>query len=182
MLTDKQDGEKMDFIFNVLGNIGGTIASFYADHSLAAAIVTVVAIGIFWWLMGWEKSPDFSDRSQVAKNGLIVLVGWAITVPVLDFVFSIISKLLEWAGIAGGGIFWVWERFNEQPFVVLACLFIAIFGGWIWHYRSKSQHALLKAAGSFLVFLVMVGISVPIANNLTKEESNTPIVSTTQAE
>lgn len=117
----------MDFIFDVLGKIGGTIASFYGDHSLAAAFVTIIAIGIFWNLMGWKNTPDFSDKDKIAKNGLLVLVGWAVAIPILDFLFSIISKTLEWTGIAGGGIFWLWERFNEQPFVVLTCLIVVLF-------------------------------------------------------
>ena len=75
----------MELIFDVLGKIGGAIASFYADHPLAAALVTIVAIGVFWKLMGWDKTPDFSDQRKVAKNGLLVLMGWAIAVPILDF-------------------------------------------------------------------------------------------------
>lgn len=162
----------MDFIFSALGKIGGAIASFYADQPLAAALVTIVAIGVFWSLMGWKKTPDFSDQRKVAKNGLFVLVGWAIAVPILDFIFSAIAKILEWAGIAGGGIFWVWERFNEQPFVVLICLIMVILGLSVWCYRAKKPHIIVKSLASLLAFLVLVGVSVPIVNTLTKDEGN----------
>ncbi len=163
----------MDFIFNALGKIGGTIASFYADHPLAAALVTVIAIGLFWSLMGWGKTPDFSEQRKVAKNGLIVLIGWAIAVPILDFIFSAIAKILEWAGIAGSGLFWVWERFNEQPLVVSICLIVVILGFSVWTYRSKKPHTLVKCLAALLAFLVLVGFSVPVVNTLTKGGVNT---------
>ena len=160
----------MEFIFNILKTIGSTIASFYAAHPLAAAILTIVAIAVFWSLMEWKGKPDFSDKKKLAKNGLIVLLGWAIAVPILDFIFKIFAKLLEGASLVGKSIGWLWTRFNEQPFVVLICLTLTVVCFLFWKHFSKQPKTHIKGAWCVLGFAILVATAVPIANSLSKED------------
>lgn len=166
----------MDFIFEVPGAIGSTFASFYADHTLSTAGTTIIAILFFWKLMGWQRTPDFSDLGKIAKNGLRVLIGWAIAILILDFIYTIVSKICDMVGGCFGGLIWLRERFIEQPVVVFACLLIALLGFGLWSYLSRKLHIMLKATVSILAFYAFVGVAVPIANHLKEgaESSITP--------
>lgn len=170
----------MELIFDVLTTIGKYIASVWADHTLAAAIITLIALSVFWNLMGWKTQPDFSDKAKVAKNGLIVLVGWGIAVPILDLVLLILSKMFSGLESTGAGIGWLWDRHNEQPVVVLICIGLAVVGYFVWSFFDKRWNIIIRASTVLLGLILAIAIIVPIVNGISGQDPAEEIVTNSE--
>ena len=101
------------------------ITKVFGEHTLAAAIVTIVAVAAFYVL-------DHQIRKgRRPTNLMIVFVGWAILVPIVGLVMTILAKI--WA--------------------ILEVVFPRIADALASFYKIYDQHPLL------VLFIVVVGIA-----------------------
>jgi len=77
----------MTHIYQLLNLWRELIAKFFSDYPLAAALVTLLAIGVFLLLQSeWRKG-------KLLSNLLLVFLGWLVLVPILGFAVTVLGKV-----------------------------------------------------------------------------------------
>ena len=142
------------------------ISGVFADFTLAASIVTLIAAVLFFAYEHQKKTSDWTTRSL---HFFIALVGWAVAVPILGMLFKVVASI--W-GI-GEGMFsalkslgsLVYSAYEKHPLVVLTLLLINLVVFLVWHLiRPRHPSQALKGIACFSIFSLSVAIASPIAN------------------
>jgi len=107
------------------------ITKVFGEYPLAGALVTILAIGIFFWLQGeWR-------RGQTKSNLLLVLLGWVILVPIVGFVMTVLSKVWDFLAatlpfvteIVGS----FYRIYQHHPYMVLILMTSGIIVFYAWN-------------------------------------------------
>lgn len=164
--------EFLDFVKGWAKGIGGV----FGDYPLAAAIITLVAVVAFIALERRAKSADWTTRTYYF---FIALVGWAIAVPILGFIFKIIEKF--WGAAEGaasaivGVSLFLYHAYEKHTLLVLILLAISVTAFFAWHFvRPKSPSRTLKGIACGALFLLSVAVGAPIANLLSPTSEAVP--------
>ncbi len=121
----------MTTIYEFLNGWRELITKVFAEHTLAAALITLLAIGMFYGLQTeWR-------RGRTRSNLLLVFVGWLILVPILGFVMTVFGKV--WEFVEGTvpivtkilGSFY--HIYNRHPYLVLIILALGVAGYFVWN-------------------------------------------------
>lgn len=143
------------------------ISGVFVEHTLAAALMTLVGVGVFIHL---EKGNRFRDTIQAVKNAFLVLIGWAITVPILGWLLDIIGGVL---GVILNLILFLYAKFDKQPILVICLAIICAVApiAWAKIKRIRTPSLPVRITASVILFLVLTALLVPIFNLFTPEGS-----------
>lgn len=143
------------------------ISGVFVEHTLAAALMTLVGVGAFIHL---EKGNRFRDTTQAVKNSFLVLIGWAITVPILGWLLDILRSVL---GVSLNIISFLYEKFEQQPILVICLAVICAVApiAWTKIKRIRTPSLPVHIAASVILTLVLTALLVPIFNLFTPEGS-----------
>jgi hypothetical protein len=122
----------MTTIYEFLNAWRELIIKVFGEYPLAAALITILAIGMFYGLQTeWR-------RGRLKSNLLLVFVGWLIAVPIVGLAMTILSKV--WEFIEGAtpivtnilGSFY--HIYAHHPYLVLIILVLGIVGYFFWNH------------------------------------------------
>lgn len=151
------------------------IIKVFGEYPLAAALMTLAGVGAFYAL---EKSYR---PKQAATNILIVLLGWAVAVPIVGGVLWVIGQVWDVVKAvapalttAVTSLFGIYEK---HPLLVLALVTIAVVVYFAWkRFRpkvlpSRGLRVIVLAA----LVLVVSHLASPIADMFTPKVAEDPV-------
>jgi hypothetical protein len=161
----------MDIIISAITAWKDLIVEVFSQYTLAAALVTLAAIGCFFYL-----EQQLRPR-QAPTNILIVLLGWAILVPIVGFVLTILSKI--WAFIEAvmpqvakllGSFYSIYDK---HPFLVLSLILVAFVTYFVWRrwWPAVLPARALRILSLATAVVLAAHIANPIANALVPASS-----------
>jgi hypothetical protein len=160
--------EFLDFVKGWAKMIGGV----FGDYPLAAALITLVAVVAFMIMEHRARPSNWTTRTY---HFFIVLIGWAIAVPILGFVFGLIEKILGLGKGALNVLAFLYGAYEKHPLVVLMLLVVCVGTYFVWHFmRPKSPSRILKAVACAALLFVSVAVSKPIAGLFSPSEATPP--------
>ncbi|ALL71693.1 hypothetical protein K788_00036780 (plasmid) [Paraburkholderia caribensis MBA4] len=167
-------GEFIDFVKAWAKLISGV----FADAPLAGAVVTLITVALFF---AYERHNKSADWTIFTFRFFIALMAWAIAVPVLGFVFSIIKGVWDGAQAVRSA---VWEfllflyRFYDSHFIIfLAILLVVVLAHVAWHLlRPEEPPGLYKAIVGIAAFSFCAAVGKPIADFFAPVPSGQPKV------
>jgi hypothetical protein len=153
-------------ILSVIGEWKDLFVKVFTEYPLAAALLTIVAVGVFFWL------EETQAKNRTTINATVVLLCWAVAVPLLGFVLIILEKIwdfleaiLPWLARTSGSFYAIYAR---HPILVsvLVLLGIVSYLAWsVWWPRVWPNRYVRIAAVISAVVLV-AHITSPIADLL----------------
>ena len=166
----------MTHIYQLLNLWRELIAKFFSDYPLAAALVTLLAIGVFLLLQSeWRKG-------KLLSNLLLVFLGWLVLVPILGFAVTVLGKVwaffettVPWFAQVLGSTNHVYQR---HPYLVLIIvgLGLAYYISWIWWPKRPRliRGRYLKLLFVFVAIVIAVQIASPLADLIKPHATPTP--------
>ena len=164
----------METVVSAITRWKDLITKVFSEYPLAAALMTLAAVGAFYAL---EKSLR---PKQAATNILIVLLSWAVAVPILGGglwvigqVWDVVKAIAPALTKALTSLFGIYEK---HPLLVLALITIAVVIYFAWkRFRPK----VLPSRGLRVVFLatlvlVVSHVASPIADMFTPKTAEAP--------
>src|SRR2546421_415868 len=120
------------------------ISEMFKKYPLPAAVVTLAAVLVFVQLQK-ERNPNKDNKTSVI-NAFLVLLGWAIIVPIigtiLDVVVWIAKALLS-------ALSFLYGAYQKHPLFVLGAVVTAVIAYLIWEWRVKPRQPFWRAAVTF---------------------------------
>ena len=121
----------MTSIYEFLNAWRELITKVFGEYPLAAALMTLLAVGMFFALQTeWR-------RERTRSNILLVFVGWLVAVPILGFVMTVLGKVWEFiettvprVGKILGSFYHIYK---SHPYMVLIILALGIVGYCVWN-------------------------------------------------
>ncbi|HZE11155.1 MAG TPA: hypothetical protein VE034_06190 [Burkholderiales bacterium] len=140
------------------------ITGVFVDHTLAAALVTIVAIAVFLFL---DKEVRKGKRPT---NLMIVLVGWVILVPIVGMVMTVLAKI--WAffekviPMVTDVLSSFYKIYERHPLLVLILILLGFVTYFLWaKFRpGVLPNRTLRIAGVVVAVVVAAHIASPLAN------------------
>src|SRR5262245_24187964 len=120
------------------------IVKVFTDSPLAAAIVTLVAAGAFYWLSRKTRP------GKTVTNAFLVLVGWAIAVPVVGFIFTVLGKIWEAIEFLASGAIRLtgslYTIYARHPLLIIAIVVVGVvaYAAWTWWWPQRRPKGLLR--------------------------------------
>jgi len=160
-------GASMTTIYEFLNAWRELIAKLIGEYPLAAALVTIVALGVLYALQTeWR-------RGQLKSNLLIVLLGWLILVPIVGLVMTVLGKV--WGFMEGvapivttilGSFYHIYEH---HPYLVLIILVLGVASFFVWsrwwpRRPEFIQNRYLRILCVVVAIVIVVHIASPIAD------------------
>ena len=157
----------MTSIYEFLNAWRELITKVFGEYPLAAALMTLFAVGMFFALQTeWR-------RERTKSNILVVFVGWLIAVPILGFVMTVLGKV--WAfietavPIVGKSLGSFYHIYEHHPYMVLIILALGIVGYFVWNRwlpeRPEFLHnRALKILCVVAAIVIVAHIASPIAD------------------
>lgn len=159
----------MGSIVDFIASWKDLITKVFGEHPLSAALVTLVAIAVF---VALDRGPRKGKRPSTLA---MTLGGWAVAVPILGFVMTVLGKLWEFvekavpflAGILGS----VYKIYEKHPLIVLVLICVGVIGFFVWkwwrpHFWPNRGARVVALA---LAVVLAVHIAGPIADLFTSE-------------
>ena len=119
----------LNLILTILNNWKDLIGGVWHEYPLAAALLTLVAVAVFFYLQ--EIRPQHTKT-----NVLLVLLGWAVATPILGFILTVLSKiwgffeaLFPWLGKVSGSFFSIYYR---HPLLVVVLVVLGLLAYFVW--------------------------------------------------
>lgn len=120
----------MDAVLSVVNDWKDLIIKVFGQYPLAAALITLVAVGAFFYL---EKTLR---PQQAPTNILMVLLGWAVIVPVLGGLLWLLSEFWDIvkaiAQLVASSLSSVFSIYQKHPLLVLALAITATLTYFVW--------------------------------------------------
>jgi hypothetical protein len=159
----------MEHLINFLSGWVDLITVVFTEHTFTAAIMTIIGVGVFFKL---DKPNIFQDKVETGKNAFIVLLGWAIFVPILGWVAGLVGDLYDFikflVGLFLDLIKFIYAKFEQQPFVVIVIVVISAAIPAIWGKFMRFEPPALqtRVIASIAVFVILVALIVPVVNKI----------------
>jgi MFS superfamily sulfate permease-like transporter len=135
------------------------IGDVFGKYPLAAALVTILGVGVFVLL---ERQRNTSHDTTISViHAFITLIGWLISVPLLGVIFNTGSKA---ATLFISGVQFFYSRYEQQPIVVLVLLALSLLAYVIWEWRSRPRQPMFRGLIAMVAFFIAVALTVPIFN------------------
>ena len=154
----------MGTIFEFLNLWRELITKVFTEHTLAASLVTIFAVGAFYVLQQEMR------RGKKISNLLIVFVGWAILVPIVGFVMTVLGKVwtaievaLPIAARVLGSFYRIYEH---HPYLVLIIIVLGVISNFVWKrwWPKVIPSRVLRVACVVIGTIVVAHIASPIAD------------------
>jgi hypothetical protein len=169
----------MSHVYQLLNAYSGVLVKFFTDYPLAAALVTLLGVGVFLLLQQeWRKG-------QTKSNFFIVLLGWLVLVPILGFAVTILGKV--WAVIEAAVIWFgevlgsVGQVYQRHPYMVLTIVGLGTlyYISWSWWPRWPRviKSRLLKLLFVLLAAIVALELASPLADLISPSGTKTSVQS-----
>jgi len=157
----------MTGIYEFLNAWRELITKVFGEYPLAAALMTLLAVGMFFALQTeWR-------RERTKSNILLVFVGWLIAVPILGFVMTVLGKVWEFiettVPIVGKILGSFYHIYENHPYMVLIILALGIVGYFVWNrwWPERPEFLQNRALKSLCVvgaIVIVAHIASPIAD------------------
>src|SRR5215472_124905 len=125
------------------------ISKIFGQYPLAGALVTLLAVGAFLFLQKKVRPR------KAATNFLLVFLGWAILVPLVGLVLTMLSKVWEFieatAPIVAKVLGSFYSIYARHPLMVLVLCGLAFSAYFVWRrwwpnvLRSRAMRILFLA-------------------------------------
>jgi len=160
----ERESLSMAHLYQLMNTWRELIVKFFSDYPLAAALVTLLAIGVFFLLQGeWRKGKTIS-------NLLLVFIGWLALVPILGFAVTVLAKVwgflettVPWFGEVLGSTYRVYQH---HPYLVLIIVGVGILYYISWAWWPKRPRFVRSRALKLLFVFVAIVIAVQVASPL----------------
>jgi hypothetical protein len=161
-------------ILSVIGKWRELVAALFGDYPLAAALLTLAALGLFFHLQKTMR------RGRTATNALIALLAWAVAVPILGTVLTILSKAWEFVEAVvpalarvSGSLYGIYSR---HPILVAVLVLLAVVAYFVWGrwWPRFWPNRTLRIAALVAGVILAAHIASPIADLFTPTESARP--------
>lgn len=145
----------MDAVLSAINFWKDLIIQVFSQYPLAGALITLVAVGVFYYL---EKTLR---PRKTSTNILLVLLGWAIAVPILGAILWLLGEI--WGVVkaiappVASVLSSLFSIYQTHPFLVLSLIVISILVYFSWkRWRpdflpSRSLRLLVLASGITIV-------------------------------
>ncbi len=146
-------------------------------YPLSGAILSILAILAFPYLQK-EKRPG-----KKTSNILIIFVGWAISVPIVALILTVLGKL--WSLIEtvipfiSTFISSLYDKYEKHPILVISIVILSILAFFVWNrwWPRVFPENFVKIICILLGALILIYISSPIADLIVPSEgSSTSVV------
>jgi hypothetical protein len=146
----------MEALINFISGWADLITAVFSEHTLAAAVLTAVAVFVFLEI---DKENRFRDKIKVIQHAFIVLLGWAIFVPIAGWVMGLVGNLFDLIGF-------IYNKFEQQPIVVIILAVLCALAPYIWLkvLKHRAPSLLVRITVSVLAFVLLTALVVPIFN------------------
>lgn len=140
------------------------ITKVFGDHTLAAALLTLVAVAAF---VALDQGPRKGKRPTTL---LMTLIAWAIAVPILGFVMTILGKIWSFfekaLPILTDILSSFYKVYERHPLLVLALIAAGVAGFFVWKWlRPKFwPNRGVRVVTLSAVVIVVAHIASPIAD------------------
>ena len=161
----------MDTVISAIVAWKDLITKVFGQYPLAAALVTLAAIGLYFYLQEKERP------GKGPTNILIVLFVWAIAVPILGFILTILGKVWDFVEAVAPAIAKalgsLYSIYDKHPILVLVLITIAILTYFAWKQWRPSllPSRSLRIIALIVAVVVAAHITNPVANILTPSQS-----------
>ncbi|WP_147293380.1 hypothetical protein [Dyella monticola] len=169
----------MSGILDVLDGWKDLIVKVFGEYPLAASLVTLAAVPV------WLQFQNKVYRGKTVANTLLVLLGWAIVVPILGVLlwllgelWDIVKAVVPTAASFVGSIFSIYQH---HPYVVIAlvCMAIPAYFAWKrWRPRFLPNRTVRVLCLAAAVIVVANIVSPIIPDSQTKSEPVKEVAST----
>lgn len=159
----------MGSIVDFIASWKDLIVKVFGEHPLAAALVTLVAVAVF---VALDRGPRKGKRPSTL---LMTLGGWAVAVPILGFVMTVLGKLWAFvekavpflAGILGS----VYKIYEKHPLIVLVLICAGVIGFFVWKWWRPNfwPNRGVRVVALAAAVVLAVHIVGPIADLLPSE-------------
>jgi MFS superfamily sulfate permease-like transporter len=144
----------------------------FSQYPVSSALVTLLAVGVFFWL---RRTRGLGDTKRSVLFAFLVLLAWLIAIPIFGVIFDGLGGIMKF-------VFFLYSKFEQQPIwvVILLAISIAFYFAWgkIWR---QAPHPVIRAIVIAVGFVVVVSLSVPILNAISSDEpSPKPPVESTE--
>lgn len=157
----------MTSIYEFLNAWRELITKVFGEYPLAAAIVTLLAVVLFFELQTeWR-------RERTKSNILLVFVGWLIAVPIVGLVMTVLGKVWGFiettVPIVGEILGSFYHIYEHHPYMVLIILALGIIGYFVWNHWWPArpqflQNRVLKVLCVVAAIVIAAHIAGPIAD------------------
>jgi hypothetical protein len=140
------------------------ITKVFGEYPLAAALVSIVAVAAFYVL------DQQARKGKRPTNLIIVFFGWAILVPIVGLVMTILGKL--WAILEAAvprivvALASFYRIYDQHPLLVLFLIGVGVVSYFLWRrFRPDIlPNQLLRVAFIAAVVILVAHILSPLAN------------------
>lgn len=174
----------MEKVISVITGWKDLITEVFGTYPLAGALVTLLAVGVFWLLHRQYR------KGKVATNIFLVLLGWAIAVPIVGFILDIaaeiygaIKKVLGflWSVLAS-----LYEIYLKHPLFVifLMVVSVAVYFLWAWLRPKLIPGKPLRVILLFMAAVAIAHLASPLLDLFAgpKEPSPAHITNSTSSQ
>jgi hypothetical protein len=144
------------------------ITKVYVEDTLAAALVTIVAVAAFFRMKRWWKGgPRW-------LHGVVVVFAWAVAVPIVGFLMDVLRVV--WGAVTAvlpilvtltGSLYGIYER---HPYMVLAIVVLGGIGYFVQRLWYSSRA--LRVSVSVVAVVLVAHLAAPIADRLVPERQS----------
>jgi hypothetical protein len=153
----------MGAIYDVILLWKDLIIKIFSEYPLAGAIVTLAAVGAFWVLEhSWRKS-------KTTTNVLLVLLAWAIAVPVLGLGIVILANVWGFlevtVPIVKDVVTSLYAIYEKHPvlFLIICSLGFPAYFAWKWRFADTFPRPRLRKVAVGAVVVLALYFAGPIA-------------------
>jgi hypothetical protein len=154
----------LNAILSVIGEWKDLFVKVFTVYPLAAALLTIVAVGVFFWL------EETQAKNGTAINATVVLLCWAVAVPVFGFLLIMLEKIwdfleavLPWLARTSGSFYSIYAR---HPILVSVLVLLGILSYLAWSvwWARLWPNRYVRAVVVISAVVLVAHIASPIAD------------------
>jgi hypothetical protein len=159
------------------GKWASLIAEMFKKYPLAAAIVTFIGVLVFIYLER-ERNTN-KNRSGSIVHAFIVLLGWAIVVPILGTIFDAVVWFAKALRAAAS---FLYTSYHDHPIFVTGVVVLALISYVIWELRVKPRQPIWRAAIVIVCALTVIALALPMLEVFKGKTASAAEVPTTTSQ